>query len=318
MGPIRKTPSYPGTRQEVSPAAPGAPAPGVGGCSPPTLAGDTRWACRASAASWAAIASLLAACATPAPPPPPARAPAPAPVQAPSPEPIAVPPPPAQVEGPAPGSPAALQAAQRLALAAAELLEQGQEDQGLAEVQKALVLDPHQRIASSLLKQIQTDPTTLLGRESFTYRVQPGESLSRIAQRFLGDVHMFYALARFNDLKVPRQLQGGQTIRVPGKAPPAGAAALVAPAAAPAALPPSIKPAAAAASQAEEGRNAERDRQARISTATRAARSAFARQDLNTAIKHWDAVLELDPANQTAQLERKKAIDLRDKLGKVR
>jgi hypothetical protein len=78
---------------------------------------------------------------------------------------------------------------------------------------------PANRLAQSLLKQIQTDPQTLLGREHFNYRVEPGESLSRIAGRFLKDVHLFYALARYNDIKVPRQLQGGQMIKVPGKQP---------------------------------------------------------------------------------------------------
>ncbi len=261
-----------------------------------------------------ASAGWLASCATPeSTQPPPAAAPTVAPAPKPAPPPVEPPPPPPVPEGPTPGSPAAVQAAQRQTMAAAEMLELGNEDQAAAELQRALVADPNNRLAQSLLKQIQADPVATLGRESFVYRVQSGESLSRIAQRFLGDIHQFYILARYNDIKVPRQLQGGQTIRIPGKAPPPPAAPP------PAAKPgPTPAPAAPAASQSDDGRAAERARQTKINAATRAARVAFARQDLTNAIRNWDIVLELDPSNTNAQLERKKAVDLRDKLGKVK
>lgn len=261
-----------------------------------------------------ASAGWLASCATPeSAPKPPAAAPAAVSAPKPAAPPVEPPPPPPVPEGPAPGSPAAVQAAQRQAMAAAEMLELGNEDQATAELQRALVADPNNRLAQSLLKQIQADPLATLGRESFIYRVQPGESLSRIAQRFLGDIHQFYILARYNDIKVPRQLQGGQMIRIPGKAPPPPPAPPPAPKGTQA--PPAPPP---AASQADDGRAAERERQTKINAATRAARVAFARQDLTNAIRNWDIVLELDPNNTNAQLERKKAVDLRDKLGKVK
>ena len=90
-------------------------------------------------------------------------------------------------------------------------------------------------------------------------------------------------------IRVPRQLQGGQLLKVPGKAPPPDE---------PAAL---------------------RERQARIAAATSAARSAFSGVHLGAAIRQWDLVqeLELDPNNSTPQLERRKARDLRDELGRV-
>ncbi|MFG5409507.1 hypothetical protein ABXN37_17220 [Piscinibacter sakaiensis] len=44
------------------------------------------------------------------------------------------------------------------------------------------------------------------------------------------------------------------------------------------------------------------------------ARSAMARQDLDGSIRNWDRVLELDPGNETARLERQRALSLQEKL----
>lgn len=46
----------------------------------------------------------------------------------------------------------------------------------------------------------------------------------------------------------------------------------------------------------------------------RGARIAFARQDLNGAIRSWTRVLELDSDNETAKLERQKAVSLKQKV----
>ena len=42
----------------------------------------------------------------------------------------------------------------------------------------------------------------------------------------------------------------------------------------------------------------------------REAVQAYQRQNLDLAIKKWDQILEIDPANQKAKLERERAIDL--------
>jgi LysM repeat protein len=215
----------------------------------------------------AAVVVLLSACQTPPPPAapaPPPSTPAPAPVVV-----QAAPPSPA-VPAPAPEPPAPPGTAQRLALSALEMLELGQEEQATVELQRALQIEPNHRLSQSLLRQITVDPVAALGRESFPYRVQPGETLSRISQRFLGDVYQFYLLARYNDLKVPRQLAGGQLLRIPGKAPPpdpapatGSAAAPVAPAAVPvpAVAPPSVVPAAVSpAAPPDPGRAERQDR----------------------------------------------------------
>lgn len=208
-----------------------------------------------------------------------------------------------------------------------ELLEQGLEDQATVELQRVLAQDPNHRLALSLMRQVRDDPQVTLGRESFSYRVQPGETLSRIAGRYLNDIYLFYALARYNGIKVPRQLAGGQMIRVPGKAPPPGAPAPATPPPAPTPPPP---PPTTAPPQppppapppppdpAAEAARAERERRDVVARLTRTARAAFAKQDLDGAIAAWDRVLEVDPNNGNAKLERQKAVDLKERLKTLR
>jgi hypothetical protein len=251
--------------------------------------------------------------------PPPAPAPAPAPAvaqQAPTAEPAA--------PAPAPESiPPMSQAEIARALSEALVfLETGQEEQALAELRGVIQSEPGNRLAQSLMRQITEDPVALLGRESFTYRVQPGESLSRIAQRFLGDVHLFYALARYNNIKIPRNVAGGQALRVPGKAPPPAPPAPPAqppsPPPGPTTTPPPAPPPVTKADPAAAAKEAERQRAELIARHTRTARAAFAKQDLDGAIRAWDAVLELDPDSRTAVIERQKVVGLKERLSKVK
>jgi lipoprotein NlpI len=44
----------------------------------------------------------------------------------------------------------------------------------------------------------------------------------------------------------------------------------------------------------------------------------MARQDLDAAIAAYDAVLAIEPQNATAQLERQRALTLKDRLRNVR
>ena len=157
---------------------------------------------------------VLAACEAP-PRVPQAEAP-PAPAPEPVPPPTA--PAPAPVVAGPPASPEGKQQAQKLALAAADLLQSGNEDGARAELKRALTLDWQNKLALSLSRQMTADPMTTLGRENFAYTVRPGDTLAVLAQRQLGDAYLFYLLARYNDLKVPKQLSSGQVIRLPGKA----------------------------------------------------------------------------------------------------
>ena len=144
----------------------------------------------------------------------------------------------------------------------------------------------------------------------------------------MGDIYLFYGLARYNDIKVPRQVQGGQQIKVPGKAPPPGSTqappAPPTPAPPPPAPPPPAPPPPAPPPPASPPPAAPvtpppapPDPAVLIATYSRAARAAYAKQDLDGAIVNWDRVLELDPNNSTAKLERQRAVDLKAKLRKL-
>jgi tetratricopeptide (TPR) repeat protein len=285
-----------------------------------------------------ASATLLGACAVPTVKSPPPSAP---------PEPVKVEAPPAPPVLQPPSTP---QQAQKLAMAAADLLETGNEEQAKAELQRVLAGDPSNKLAQNLLRQITADPVALLGRESFPYTVRANETLSRIAGRFLGDIYSFYILARYNDIKIPRQVSGGQVIRIPGKAPPPGTldaeprrtdkpatGAPTPPAASAASEPSTWEKALNSADAAEKRGDLERAyndyrtatggelstealakseslRRRLVQRYTVNARSAFAKQDLDGAIRHWDRVLQLDPSNDTARLEQQKARALKEKI----
>ncbi|MGE0665651.1 MAG: LysM peptidoglycan-binding domain-containing protein [Sphingomonadales bacterium] len=46
--------------------------------------------------------------------------------------------------------------------------------------------------------------------------------------------------------------------------------------------------------------------------------SSFRKQELDAAIKSWDKVLEIDPSHENARLQRAQAIELKEKLSKLR
>lgn len=242
--------------------------------------------------------------------------------------------------------------AQRLALEAVDQLQNGDELTARATLERALSLDPGSQLGRNLMDQIRADPQKELGAMSFRYTVQPDDTLSKLAARFLGDRYRFYILARYNDITNPNRLPVGAVIRIPGAAPPPGTLATTKPATRPetvdtAARPPGLaetKPTSEAeriyragiaqrnagnldaayasfsdAARREPG-NADYVKQADLARRDlvrrydRDATQAFQRQNLDLAIKNWDQVLELDPDNQKAKLERSRAIDLRKRL----
>ena len=295
-----------------------------------------------------AVACVVAACASAPPAPSSAPAPAAPPAAAPVPEP-APPAPPAPELTPA----AAKAQAQKLALEAVDQLQNGDEAAARATLERAAQLDPGNDLARKLAEQIRADAQRELGAVYFRYTVQKDDTLSKLAQQFLGDRFRFYILAKYNDIANPSRLAAGQVIRIPGRVPPPAAAtppvdAGVVP---PAPLPPPARPAEADTkarddvaealkkvaeleragnleaayfaytdlaqrypASAEAAKRRDASRAALLRALDREATTAFQRQNLDLAIAKWDRVLEIDPGNRKARLERERAQDLKRKL----
>ena len=248
-----------------------------------------------------------------------------------------------------------------------ELLEAGNEEQAKIELQRALELDSNNKLALNLMRQITVDPQATLGRESFAYTVRPGDTLSLIADRFLGDKYSFYILARYNGIPVPKKVASGQVIRIPGKAPPPGSEAArqarqqqplppppppsqqqqpplppppPTPQQPPSPLPPAPSvgelafkrgeaaekagrldaayeefQAAAALDHPGAAARASSARSTLVASRLRQARQEMANQNPKAAIPLYDRVLTLDPGNDTAKLERQRAMELVKKTG---
>ena len=300
------------------------------------------------AAVAAAAVAILAGCATPPPPPPPAPKPVEPVVEAPKPA--------APVEPQLPPAQAKAEA-QKLAISAIDMLQNGDEANARSTLEKATAMDPANDLARKLLDQIKADAQAELGPTFFRYTVQRDDTLSKIAQAYLGDRFRFYILAKYNDITNPSKLAAGQVIKVPGRQPPPAAAGARQPAA-PAAAAPAAAPAAAEAAPVAEPeppkkaasslmqQGAEQQKSGNLegayATFSEAARSepgnkdailqrdavkvalvrrydreaaqAYQRQNLDLAIKKWDQILELDPNNQKAKLERGRAVELQRKM----
>lgn len=124
-------------------------------------------------------------------------------------------------KGPASAGSQAPQASNDAVLAqtkeALALLNQGQPDKARKKLLQALKIRPGDMLAQDLLKQIDTDPKVLLGSESYGYTVKDGETMSMLAQRFLGDPMKSYALARYNGLSSPTVVKTGDVLQIPGR-----------------------------------------------------------------------------------------------------
>ena len=116
--------------------------------------------------------------------------------------------------------------------------------------------------------------------------------------------------------------RSGQVIRIPGKvalAPPGGGPAKPA-ATTPAkpAKPPAPEPSVKESVKPVGPSKGEIAKQEQIQRHHRNAQAAFRRQDLDTAIKEWDRVLELDPSNELAQARRQEALDMARRLKELK
>ena len=103
--------------------------------------------------------------------------------------------------------------------AIALLLDQGDTGEARKRLKVALKRDPLDPSARVLLDSIERDPKELLGPDSYAYVTKPGDTMTGLAQRFLGNRLKAYQLARYNGIARPAGLVAGQGLRIPGEPP---------------------------------------------------------------------------------------------------
>ena len=111
-----------------------------------------------------------------------------------------------------------LSVGERLTLAK-ELLNHNGRDKARAELRAVLQSAPRNPAATQLLREMDEDPVTVLGQQSFGYTVRSGDTFTTLATRFLGDPLKFYLLARYNGVAAPADIAVGQALRIPGYPP---------------------------------------------------------------------------------------------------
>jgi tetratricopeptide (TPR) repeat protein len=104
-------------------------------------------------------------------------------------------------------------------------LQNGHYAEGEKALRRYLQDHPGDRTAQSYLRQLTDDPKKLLGASSTPHIVQPGESYSTLAAKYLGDANLFLALARYNGSTNPALILVGSTLKLPMNASVAAAAA---------------------------------------------------------------------------------------------
>lgn len=97
-------------------------------------------------------------------------------------------------------------------------LEQGRFEQARETLARLVEADSESRVAANLLRQLDEPPASLLPGPYDEIEVAPGESLSAIAHRELGDPLLFVALARLNEIAVPNRVAVGTALRIPSDA----------------------------------------------------------------------------------------------------
>lgn len=123
------------------------------------------------------------------------------------------------------------------------LLNQGDVGTAKKRINAALKRDPMNASVQVLRDSVDRDPKDLLGPTSFAYTTRNGDTMSGLAQRFLGNRLKAYQLARYNGIARPADLAAGQVLRIPGEPPRIDPPRRVEPRPAPA-VPPRPKPAA--------------------------------------------------------------------------
>jgi tetratricopeptide (TPR) repeat protein len=231
-------------------------------------------------------------------------------------------------------------------------LQNGHYAEGEKALRRYLQGHPGDRAAQSYLRQLTDDPKKLLGASSTPHIVQPGESYSTLAAKYLGDANLFLALARYNGSTNPSLILVGSTLKLPMSASVAAAAVPVQPEATPApvstptviATPPSSPPAQNA--QQLESQSLALYRQGRkdqavatfdkalalnprlkssdpnfaalssmwVANTHQQAMVLYLDQHLDQAIALWNRILTVDPGYEPAVVYRTRAMELKQRL----
>lgn len=97
----------------------------------------------------------------------------------------------------------------------ASLIGDGRYDEARVLLEERLARNPKDSQARSLLNQLTADTQAVLGPPVSEHIVVAGDSLSALADRYLGDPQLYVLLARYNGIKQPRALTVGQRIALP-------------------------------------------------------------------------------------------------------
>lgn len=98
---------------------------------------------------------------------------------------------------------------------AIHLLGAGRVDEARQRLRAALEKSPSDRTALGLVEQIDGDPVALLGKEHRLHTVVAGDTMSALAERYLGDSLKFFVLSRYNGLDSPSALRVGVSLKMP-------------------------------------------------------------------------------------------------------
>ena len=96
-----------------------------------------------------------------------------------------------------------------------ELLEDGDEATARAEIAMYMRESTNSRIGRSLMRQIDTPPEEYFPVEFREVILRKGQSLSNVAQTYLGGAVEFHALAKYNGIERPKRMFPGQIVKVP-------------------------------------------------------------------------------------------------------
>ena len=209
----------------------------------------------------------------------------------------------------APAPAAAQQTASQRLNSALILLHRGDPRAARAELMAVAQRDPQNATARLLISEIDTDPIVMLGLRSHSYEARPGDTMDSLAQRFLGDARLFYALSRYNGITAPDQPLVGRVLVIPGAAVPHAKAPR--PTRVRRERPAAGAPAAAAATVAAAPTTAPRDPR-RANALRAAALEDMSRGRIDQAVGLLERSAQLDPGNPliTADLQRARRVQV--------